>query len=64
MKFTIHSMTRCPWCVKAKRLASAMGLEYEEVLQKHPDWPTVPYVLVDGKPIGGFTHFAAFCRKL
>lgn len=64
MKLTIHTIENCPWCIKAKKLADLLQLEYEEVLGKHPDWPTAPYILGDGEPIGGFTEFAAFCRKL
>ena len=64
MKLTIHTLPDCPWCVKAKKLATLLGFEYEEVLGKSEEWPTVPYILRDGEPIGGFTEFAAYCRKL
>lgn len=64
MKLTIHTLPMCPWCVRAKKLATKLGHEYEEVLGKHEDWPTVPYILRDGEPVGGFTEYAALCRKL
>ena len=64
MKLTIYSLPNCPWCVKAKKLADGLGHEYEEIQQKHPDHPTVPYVMVDEVGIGGFTEYLAFCRKL
>jgi len=63
MSVTIHTLTNCPWCVKAKALLTAMGLEYEEVLGRHPDWPTAPYIVIDGKPIGGFTELADYARS-
>jgi glutaredoxin len=64
MKLTIHTLDECPWCDRAKSLAKVLDFEYEEIPQKHPDWPTVPYIVVGNKPIGGFTEFAAYCRKL
>jgi len=64
MKLTIYSLPMCPWCVRAKKLAKAMGHEYEEIQEKHPNHETVPYILKDGEPIGGFTDYAAFCRSL
>ena len=61
-QLVIYTQGNCPWCVKAKKLAKDLGLNYEEIQQKHPDWPTVPYIVADGEPIGGFTEFAAACR--
>jgi glutaredoxin 3 len=57
----------CGYCVRAKTLLNGKGLEYEEI---HLDddgqfrqtlhdltggW-TVPQILIDGKPIGGYTE--------
>ncbi|MGA1718448.1 MAG: glutaredoxin domain-containing protein, partial [Aquiluna sp.] len=53
----------CPWCVRAKKLLELMGVEYEEVSGKHPDWPTAPYIILDGNPIGGFTELANHARS-
>jgi glutaredoxin len=64
MKATIYSLPTCPWCVKAKKLCDAFGIVYTEVNGKHPNWPTVPFILLDDKPIGGFAQLAAVCRKL
>ena len=44
MKLTIHTLPDCPWCVKAKKLATLLNFEYEEVSGKSEDWPTVPYL--------------------
>lgn len=63
MKATIHTLSMCPWCVRAKKLMDHLGWEYEEVSGKHPDWPTVPYIVVEGKGIGGFTELARYVRK-
>jgi glutaredoxin len=63
MKATIHTIQNCPWCVRAKKLLELMGVEYEELSGKHPDWPTAPYIVIDGKPIGGFTELANHVRS-
>jgi len=62
MNYTVYTSSSCPWCVRAKLLLDKMGANYEEVSQKHPDWPTVPYILRDGEPIGGFTELARSIR--
>lgn len=64
MKATINTLPTCPWCDRAKRLLKLKGIDYEEILSKSEDWPTVPYIVVNGQPIGGFAEFAAWCRKL
>jgi glutaredoxin len=64
MKATIYSSKTCPWCVRAKALLAGLGYEYEEILEKHQDWPTVPYVIVDGQAIGGYTELARYIRTL
>ncbi len=58
----------CGYCVRAKALLDARGLEYEEVMLDDDDptfrrrlleltggW-TVPQIVVDGRPIGGYTE--------
>jgi glutaredoxin 3 len=63
----IYTTRWCGYCVRAKTLLDARGLEYEEISlddevgfrQKLLDvtggW-TVPQILVDGEPIGGYTE--------
>ena len=57
----------CGYCVRAKALLDGKGLEYEELLlEEGPDFRerlfdltggwTVPQILIDGKPIGGYTE--------
>jgi glutaredoxin 3 len=57
----------CSYCVRAKALLDSRGLEYEEItladdpsfrqrlLELTGGW-TVPQILVDGRPIGGYTE--------
>ena len=65
MKFIIYSTDWCPYCTFAKRLLSSKGLDYEEIniddfgidrekLYQLTGGRTVPQILFDGKPIGGF----------
>ena len=64
MKATINTLPSCPWCVKAKKLLDLKGIEYTEVNGKVDNWPTVPYIEIDGQEIGGFTELARFVRSL
>jgi glutaredoxin 3 len=66
-RIRIYSTRWCGYCVRAKALLDAKGIEYEEVLLDDDPafrrnlfdltggW-TVPQILIDGKPIGGFTE--------
>lgn len=57
----------CGYCVRAKALLDSRGVAYEEVfLDDDPafrqtvydlsgNW-TVPQILIDGRPIGGYTE--------
>ena len=64
----------CGYCVRAKALLESRGLEYEE---RHLDedpafratlheltggW-TVPQILIDGRPIGGYTELWRLDRE-
>ena len=64
MNARIWTIDNCPYCIKAKKLLKLKGIEYKEMQGFHPDWKTVPYIELDGKPIGGFTEFARFLRTL
>jgi glutaredoxin 3 len=57
----------CGYCVRAKMLLESRGLEYDEIfLDDDPQFRqrlfeltggwTVPQILIDGRPIGGFTE--------
>ena len=62
MNATINTLSDCPWCVKAKKLLDLKGIKYEEIHGKADSWKTVPYIEINGQPIGGFTELAAWCR--
>ena len=63
MNATINTLPNCPWCEKAKKLLKFKNIEYKILEGKVDEWPTVPYIVIDGQPIGGFTELAAWCRK-
>jgi glutaredoxin 3 len=57
----------CGYCVRAKALLDGKGLDYEEImLDDDPEFRrklqeltggwTVPQILIDGTPIGGYTE--------
>jgi glutaredoxin 3 len=66
-RILMYSTTWCGYCIRAKALLEQRGLEYEEIVmdddpafrQRLLDltgrW-TVPQILIDGKPIGGYTE--------
>ncbi len=66
-RIRIYSTRWCGYCVRAKALLDDKGIPYEEVsLDDDPDFRrhlfdltggwTVPQVLIDGTPIGGYTE--------
>ena len=63
MKATIWTIPNCPFCIKAKKLLDLKGIGYEEIEGFHEDWPTVPYIELDGEPIGGFTELTRYVRS-
>jgi glutaredoxin 3 len=66
-RIRVYSTRWCGYCVRAKSLLESRGLEYEEIsLDDDPafrqnlfdltgGW-TVPQIVIDGKPIGGYTE--------
>ena len=63
----VYSTRWCGYCVRAKALLKSRGLEYEEIsLDDDPafrqrlldltgGW-TVPQIVIDGRPIGGYAE--------
>ena len=63
----MYSTTWCGYCIRAKALLERRGLEYEEIvmdddpafrqqlLEMTGRW-TVPQILIDDVPIGGYTE--------
>jgi glutaredoxin 3 len=66
-KIQIYTTRWCGFCVRAKALLDSRGFEYEEMPLDHEvgfrqklldqtgGW-TVPQILIDGEPIGGYTE--------
>jgi glutaredoxin 3 len=70
----VYSTRWCGYCVRAKALLESRGIEYEEIsLDDDPafrqklfdltgGW-TVPQILIDGRPIGGYTELWRLDRE-
>jgi glutaredoxin 3 len=70
----LYSTRWCGYCMRAKALLESRGIEYEEIMldddpafrQKLFDltggW-TVPQILIDGRPIGGYTELWRLDRE-
>lgn len=61
----IYGKDNCPWCQKTKEFLDSKGTPYqyltlnvdymrEELLREIPEAKTLPQVVVDGVPIGGY----------
>ena len=66
-RIQMYTTKWCGYCVRAKMLLDGKGIPYEEiVLDDDPDFRrhlqeltggwTVPQILIDGTPIGGYTE--------
>ena len=66
-RIRVYSTRWCGYCVRAKALLDAKRFDYEEVLlDEEPDFRvklheltggwTVPQIVIDGEPIGGYTE--------
>jgi len=73
MKAVIWSKDSCPFCVQAKSLLTARGIEFEErnvskdwtreqLLEAVPNARTLPQIFLDDQHIGGFTDLRAHLR--
>jgi len=73
-RIRLYTTRWCGYCVRAKALLDARGLCYEEIsLDDDPAFRevvfdlgrrwTVPLVLIDGDPIGGYDELAALDRS-
>ena len=65
MKFTIYTTNWCAYCKAAKQLLSSRGFDFSEInleekgmdredLYELTGGRTVPQILMNGNPIGGF----------
>ncbi|HET6553312.1 MAG TPA: glutaredoxin 3 [Dyella sp.] len=74
-KIEIYSTAVCPYCVSAKNLLKAKGLEWTEVrvdmdpaqrdamLARSGGRRTVPQIFINGHHVGGFDDLAAADRN-
>ena len=67
MDVTIYTTAWCGYCIRAKALLDERGIPYEEIsLDDDPHFRrtlmdltggwTVPQILIDGRPVGGFAE--------
>ncbi len=74
-KIEVYSTARCPYCVAAKNLLTARGLEWTEVrvdtdlaqreamLARSGGARTVPQIFINDQHVGGFDDLAAADRN-
>ncbi len=70
----MYTSDRCPYCVRAKRLLDHKGVQYEQIHIALDDFEarrriaeltgqmTVPQILIDGTPVGGWDEISALDR--
>lgn len=67
----VYSKPNCGWCESAKTMLGNRNLLYtehqigrditrDEFLEKFPNARTVPYILIDGRVIGGYNDLVAY----
>lgn len=73
-KITMYTSDRCPYCSRAKALLDQKGADYEEIYIGLDDMDarrhifeltgrmTVPQIIIDGEPIGGWDQLSALDR--
>jgi glutaredoxin 3 len=72
-KAIVWSKENCPYCLQAKALLEARGIEFEErnvskdwtreqLLEAVPNARTLPQIFLDEVHIGGFTDLRAHLR--
>ena len=74
-KVEIYTKSGCPYCVAAKSLLDGKGVSYEEydvtmggpkraeMIERVPGARTVPQILIEGIPYGGFDDINALDRQ-
>jgi glutaredoxin 3 len=70
----MYTSDRCPYCIRAKRLLDQKGVRYDEIHIALDDFEarqrihditgrlTVPQIIIDGNPVGGWDEIAALDR--
>jgi glutaredoxin 3 len=74
MRIQVYSTAWCGFCERAKALLDERGIPYEEIrvdddpafraklLDLTGHW-TVPQIIIDGKPIGGYVELRDLDRR-
>jgi glutaredoxin 3 len=73
-RITLYTTRWCGYCVQAKKLLDSRGVDYDEVsLDDDPAFRqklfdltgrwTVPQIIIDGRPIGGFVELWRLDRE-
>jgi glutaredoxin 3 len=73
-RIQLYTTRWCGYCLRAKALLDERGLDYEEIgLDTDPKFRqylfdltggwTVPQILIDGNPIGGYTELWRLDRE-
>jgi glutaredoxin 3 len=72
-KIRMYATGWCGYCVRAKALLDSRGLEYEEIdlgedldrakLNELTGGWTVPQIMIDERPIGGYTELWRLDRE-
>jgi glutaredoxin 3 len=74
MDVRMYTTAWCGYCVRAKALLDARGIAYEEIsleedanfrrtlMELTGGW-TVPQIVIDGRPIGGYAELYALDRS-
>ena len=74
MQIKIYTKSYCSYCYAAKNLLTKRGLAYEETelsgnfsaeqeMRDLTGGTTVPQIIIDGTPIGGFTELVELDRS-
>jgi glutaredoxin 3 len=74
MDIRMYTTRWCGYCVRAKAILDSLGLRYEEIeIDDEPNFRqkllsltgnfTVPQIVIDGRPIGGYQELAALARQ-
>lgn len=73
MQIKIYTKSYCSYCYAAKNLLAKRGLAFEEIelsgnfaaeqeMRKLTGGTTVPQILIDGTPVGGYTDLIELDR--
>ena len=71
-RVVVYSTSWCSWCHRAKALLQGQGIAFQEIdgemewgnrfrdeIEKRTGGRTVPQVVIDGRPIGGYEELEA-----